>query len=588
MKDIISTKELSLAAKGIIKSDVVIKNINLVNVCTREIIPNIDIAIKKQKICLVGDASHTIDNKTKIIDGTNKYACPGFLDGHMHIESSMLKPSEFAKGVIPHGTVGVFYDPHEICNILGLKGVSLMMEDIKQIPFKAMLTLPSCVPGMDGFESNNGIVTSKDVEEWMQRDDVYGLGEMMNMPGVFNGDNNVHDIIQSAHKHKKVVTGHFPLHDTSENLSSYIASGIRCCHETTRIEDAIAKMRLGMYVQIREGSAWQDLETLIPLIVENKIDTRLACLVTDDSHPNTIVDKGHINHLIKKTISLGVDPIVAIQMATINTATCFKMDDEYGSIAPYKFADIVIIDNLKDFNIEKVFINGDLIAENGEMLKQYPETTFPDYSLKTMNTPLKSLNDFEIKSEDCEINVIEIIPSSALTKKIKVKVKSRNGKLESDIENDLLKIAVFSRHNNETSKTIGFVKGFKLKSGALAQTVSHDAHNLIVIGTNDKDMVFAANKLINSGGGVISVENEQVISFVELSIAGLMSTKPVKVVSQEVKDLEKSWNKLGCNIESPFMTMSVLTLGCIQELRITDKGLIDSNKFEFINLINKK
>ncbi|MGL4947904.1 MAG: adenine deaminase [Mycoplasma sp.] len=584
MKNLSITQQLSMTAKGILKADVVIKNINLVNVCTHEIMNNIDIAIKGKKICLVGDASHTIGEETIVYDGTNKYASPGFLDGHVHVESSMLKPCEFAKGIIPNGTVAIFYDPHEICNVLGLEGVDLMSKDLAQTPLKSFLTIPSCVPGMPGFEDCNVVVTPEDIDNWMGREDVIGLGEMMNMPGVIHGDNAVHSIINSTHKHKKIVTGHYSMHETGKDLNSYVASGARCCHESTRWVDALAKMRLGMYAQFREGSAWQDLEELAPILSKPGIDSRYACLVTDDCHPNTIISKGHLNHILKKAFSLGIDPITAIQMLTINTATCFKIEDEYGSIAPYKYADIVIFDNFEDFNIEKVFINGELVAENGKMLKSCEGIKFPESAMQTMKTSLKTLDDFKIESEDACVNVIEIIPVSSITRHLKVEMKSTNGYLQSDIENDILKIAVFGRHNIKDPHALGFVKGFGIKSGALAQSVSHDAHNIIVIGTNDEDMLLAANTVINCGGGVISVSNGEIISLAQLSIAGLMSNETIEKVAHDIESIESSWVKLGCSIESPFMTMSVLSLACIPELRITNKGLVDCLNFKFINL----
>lgn len=580
------TKELSLCAKGDIKADLVIKNGNLINVFTHEIEYGVDVAIICGRVCLVGDATNSIGEKTVLVDASNKFISPGFLDGHIHIESSMLKPSEYAKATIPNGTTGIFYDPHEICNVLGLEGVDLMAKDAKSTPLKAMLTVPSCVPAVNGFEDNNGLVTSSDIHEWMKRDDVIGLGEMMNMPGVINGDLEVHKILSETMQANKIITGHYSMLENGNGLNSYIASNIRCDHESTRAIDAITKMRRGMYVQFREGSAWKDLEALAPVITNEKIDTRLACLVTDDCHPDTLVSKGHLNYIIKKAIKLGIDPITAIQMVTINTAQCFKLDDEIGSIAPGKCADIVIFDNFENFNIDKVLIDGDIVYENSKLI-DFKGIEFPEFSTNTMHTSLKTLDDFKVKGSTNLCNVIEIIPTSSITKHIKCNVKIEDGLFVSDVENDILKVAVFERHNNTNLKAIGFVKGFKLKKGALAQTIAHDAHNLIVIGTNDYDMMIATNEIIKSGGGIVSACDGKMLEIVELPIAGLMSNKDAHTVANEISKLEKSWNALGCEIESPFMTMALLSLACIPSLRLTNRGLVDCESFKFIDLIDK-
>ncbi|MGL4948822.1 MAG: adenine deaminase [Anaeroplasmataceae bacterium] len=589
MKDKFFTQTLAKAATGIIKADIVVKNINLINVNTKEIIPNIDIAIKSKKICLVGDASHTIDKHTKIIDGTNKYASPGFMDSHMHIESSMLKPSEFSNAVIPNGTTSVFYDPHEICNVLGLDGVKMMLDDIKSTPINSFLTIPSCVPALSEFEDSNAVIKPVDIDEWMKRDDVIGLGEMMNMPGVIAGDDSVHEILNNTHKYNKIVTGHYATHDIGHNLNAYIATGIRCCHESTRFIDALTKMRLGMYAQFREGSAWQDLEELAPIIAKSNIDSRFACLVTDDSHPNTIMEKGHINYIVKKAIKLGIDPITAIQMVTINPATCFKLDDEYGSISPYKYADILIIDNLDDLNIETVIIKGNIVFNKSEEFKESKGIEFPKSALNSIKINYKTVDDFKVNynKEEAQLNIIEIIPSSALSKHTIDTLRPVDNNLVSDINKDILKIAVIDRHKNNGIHSIGFVKGFGLKKGALAQTVSHDAHNIVVIGTTDEDITAAVNALIDMQGGIVCVDNQKVIASVNLNIAGLMSIDNYKVVANKINTIEKTWKELGCKIESPFMTMSILSLSCIQELRITNKGLVDSNNYKFIDLIIK-
>ena len=358
--------DLSSVAMGRIPAETVITNANLINVCTREIMENVDIAIHSGRIALVGDGKHCIGEGTKVIDAEGQYIAPGMLDGHIHVESSMLSVGEYARAVIPHGTTGIYYDPHEICNVMGLDGVNLMVADAERTPLKAMLTTPSCVPAVPGFEDSGAVVTSADIAGEMQRDVVVGLGEMMNFPGINGSNPETHAITGNTLKAGKIITGHYSIPDTGMGLNAYIASGTRCCHESTRAEDALAKMRLGMYAMFREGSAWHDLKVVAKSITENEVDSRFACLISDDTHPHTLLNQGHLDHIVRRAIEEGIDPITAVKMVTLNCAQCFKMDDQLGSITPGKCTDIVFIDNEKDINITRVLVDGDVVAEDAD------------------------------------------------------------------------------------------------------------------------------------------------------------------------------------------------------------------------------
>lgn len=579
---------LSAVALGFKKADVVIKNARLINVCTKEIQEGVDVAVSMGRIALVGDASGCIGENTVIYDATGKYLAPAFMDGHMHIESSMMTVGEYAKAVIPHGTSGVFFDPHEICNVCGLEGVKVMVEDSKRTPLKAMLTVPSCVPAVKGFEDTGSKIDAGDVAEVMKWDECVGLGEMMNFPGIIYSDKDTHDIVGATLKADKTVTGHYSTPDTGAGLNAYIAAGIRCCHESVTEQSALAKMRLGMYAQLREGSAWHDLKEVAKAVTKHKVDTRFANLVSDDNHPATLIEKGHLDYIVKRAIQEGIDPISAIQMVTINTAECFGLSLEMGSVAPAKCADMVLITDLENVTVDEVFIDGELVAKGGKMLKEFAPYTYPESVKNTVHLNHLSEKDFEIKAEgDVNVRTIRVGGGKTITEEEIIQMTAVNGNLNADPKNDVLKICVFERHHGTGNVGKGFVKGFGIKHGAIAQTVAHDAHNLLVIGTNDKDMAVAANALIDCGGGQVAVKDGKVVAIVELPVAGLMNEASASEMNEKIEKLEKAWKDLGCTLPSPFMTNSGLSLACIPNIRITDKGLVDCVNFRFVDLIVK-
>ena len=582
-----SSQTLAAVAQGRQPAETVITNAKLINVCTGEILSGTDVAVACGRIALVGDAKHCIGEGTKVIDAGGSYLAPGFLDGHIHVESSMMGVGEYARAVVPHGTVGIYMDPHEICNVLGLEGVKCMIEDSKRTPLKTMVTTPSCVPAVPGFEDTGSSIGPEEIAETMKWDSVVGLGEMMNFPGVLSSDEHTHNEIGETLKADKVVTGHYSMPETGKGLNAYIASGVRCCHESTRMEDALEKMRLGMYSMFREGSAWHDLHEVAKSVTEHKVDTRFAVLISDDTHPYTLMTNGHLDHIVRRAVEEGIDAVTAIQMVTINCAQCFRMDQDLGSIAPGKCADLVFIGDLAKINITRVLIDGETVAENGAMTRTFEPYHYPDWAMHSMHvrdaiTP----ESFRIPAdgEEVTVRVIEVIPARVGSFERHVKLAVSDGLVQSDPEQDVLKTAVFERHHETGKVGFGFVKGFGIKCGAMASTVAHDAHNLLVIGTNDEDMAIAANALIQCGGGMTAVQNGKVLGTVPLPIAGLMNDKPLEEMSDIVEKLGKAWQQIGCSMVSPFMTMALISLACLPELRLTDRGLVDCTTFQFVPL----
>jgi len=583
------TQTMARVAMGVEKAELVIQNAKLVNVCTAEIQEGIDVAIALGRIALVGDATHCIGENTRVIDAAGQFIAPGFMDAHIHVESSMISVGEYARAVVPHGTTGIFMDPHEICNVCGPEGVKAMIEDAKRAPLKAMSNVPSCVPAVAGFEDTGSHIGPEEVRKMMTWDGIMGLGEMMSFPNVLGAEPNIHGELAETLKADQVITGHYSVPDTGMGLNAYIASGVRCCHESTRAEDVLEKMRHGMYALMRYGSAWHDMPVIIKAVLDNHIDDRFACLISDDTHPDTLINDGHLDHIVRCAIQEGLDPIKAIQYVTINPATCFRMDHEMGSITPGKCADIVFFDDLNDIRITRTIIDGDVVAENGRMTVEIGQPNFPAGVYNTMHVgrPITA-DSFRIAAptgkDRVKTRVIEIIPNRVGNFERLLDIKVKDGCLEANPELDLLKMAVFERHHETGTKGVGFVKGFGFKKGAMAQTVAHDAHNLLVAGTNDEDMALAANTLIECGGGLCAVADGKVLALVPLPIAGLMNDLPVEQMANLVSKLSDAWAEMGCVINSPYMTMALIPLACLPELRLTNRGLVDCRTFQFVDL----
>lgn len=582
-------RDLVATALGRLKADLVIKNGILVNVNSGEIIENIDVAVKNGRIAYIGNASHCIGGETKVVDAEGLYITPGFLDSHVHIESSMLTVTQFAKAVMPHGTTTVFADPHEIANVLGLKGVRLMIEEAKRVPLKVYITAPSCVPASPEFETPGAQLGAKDIEEMLEWDGVIALGEMMDFPGVLNLREDVVAKLTTAHKLDKLIEGH-DAGLLGTDLIAYAAAGISSSHELTTKRDAIERIRLGMYAYIREGSAWLDVEQTVKAVTEAYLDSRHICLVTDDREADSILREGHMDHVVRRAIEEGVDPVRAIQMATLNPAEHYRLDREIGSVAPARAADILLLESLTRVKVKMVFINGELIARDGKTVVDIKKMDYPEWAIKSIKVskPLEA-KDFSIRSlideEEVRVRVIEAIEGSVLTRAIVEELPVQDGYIYPDPKRSIYKLAVIERHKASGNIGLGFVKGFGFNIGAVASTVAHDSHNLLVLGTNNEDMAKAVNTLIEVGGGISTVKNGEVLSLIELPIAGLMSDRPWEEVAEKLENMYTIWREKGCTWPAPFMTLSLLALPVLPELRLTDKGLVDTINHRFVDLL---
>ena len=560
--------------------DMVLKNAKIVNVFSHEII-NGDVAIHNGVIVGIGDYVGKQN-----IDCSEKYIAPGLIDAHVHIESSMLSPGEFAKVIVPRGTTTIIADPHEIANVCGIKGIKYILDSTEKLPLNTFVMLPSCVPATD-FENSGAVLKADDLEKFIDNLRVLGLGEMMDYPGIVNKDKDVINKINLAKRYKKIIDGHAPK-VTGEGLNAYILSGISTDHECSEEKELIEKLRLGMNILIREGSAAKDLKNLVGAV--NKYNYRRIMFCTDDRHPEDLLNNGHIDYNIRLAVKSGVDPITAIQMATINPAECYKLNN-IGAIAPGYKADIIIFDNLEEFNIEAVYKNGKLIAQNKEALFSLPDINNTNVS-DTVKLTSVGKDDIQIKlfnineENQAKVNVIQLQPYSLITNKEVRLVKVKENNYIYDRNKDILKLAVIERHHNTGNIGLGLVENFNLKNGAIATTIAHDSHNLIVIGDNDEDMINAANKVIEMQGGIAISSSNKILDSLQLKIGGLMSDKDINYVNNKLSRLINiSYNKLEVNKDiDPFLTLAFLALPVIPSIKLTDSGLFDVDKFEFISV----
>ncbi len=568
-------EKLIKTARGLEKADLVIKNANVINVLSEEI-HKCDIAISDGIIAGIGEG---YEGKKEInINGA--YVSPAFIDGHVHLESSMMLPHEFAKAVVPCGTTTVIIDPHEISNVLGLHGISYMHEAVKNLPLDVYTMLPSCVPATP-YETSGFDLNSYDLALLIDSPWVLGIAEMMNYSGLLNLDKNVLAKLDLAKSKGKRIDGHAPFL-SGKDLCAYAASGVKSDHECTNPEEATEKIRLGMYIMIREGTAAKDLDALIPVLKEK--NTRKCMFVTDDRHPKDL--RVHINDMVRRAVDAGVDVIKAVQIGSLNTAEYFGLKNQ-GAVAPGYKADLLILPDLKTFKPDLVIKDGKVVAENGKLLKDFAKFEKPSVR-SSINVRWIEEKDFEIKGTSEFVNTIEIIPHQLVTKSSVCKAKFENGKLNSNTETDTLKILVMERHRATGNIGKGFVKGFNLKSGAIASTVAHDSHNMIIVGTNDFDMYTAAVELVKMQGGKVVVNNGEVIAKLPLPIAGLISDKDFDYVVKHCDELNSAVKELGCNLDDAFMTMSFLSLPVIPELKITDKGLFSTKKWDFVKINPEK
>nr|WP_321526871.1 adenine deaminase [uncultured Cohaesibacter sp.] len=578
-------------AMGRRSADSVVRNGQWVNVHTGEIIAGIDVAISGGRIAYVGvDASHTIGEETSVIEANGRYMVPGLCDAHMHVESGMITVSEFARAVIPHGTTSMFIDPHEIANVLGLKGVRVMHDDAASLPINVQVQVPSCVPSAPGLENAGAEITVEDVREALTWPQICGLGEMMNFPGVAMGDTKMLGEIAATQDAGKTVGGHFPALDLGHMFHGYVAGGPADDHEGTRKEDAIARARQGMRPMLRLGSAWHDVAEQVKAITEDGIDPRSFILCTDDCHSGTLVNDGHMNRVVRHAIAQGLKPITAIQMATLNTAQHFGMDRDIGSITPGRRADIILTSDLPSLPIETVIAQGVVVAENGELLIDIPPVNYPDFCINTVKLG-KTLTaaDFDIPApagaNEVRARVIGVIENQAPTKALEASLPVEDGLVQMDGKADVCQIALVERHRATGGVVNGFVSGFGYnKPCAVASTVAHDSHHMIVVGTNKEDMAAAASHLGAVGGGVTVFSEGKELATVELAIAGLMSVERAEIVAAKAMKMVEAMVACGCTLNNAYMQHSLLGLVVIPEIRISDMGIIDVTKFEKVDL----
>jgi adenine deaminase len=576
---------------GRLPADLLVTNGRWVCVQTGEIIPGTDLAVIDGRIAYVGeDGTHTRGENTKVVDANNLYLVPGLLDGHMHVESGMLTVSEFVRAVAPHGTTGMFIDPHEIANVFGMPGIRLMVDEAGLQPIHVWVEMPSCVPSAPGLETPGAVIGPADVAEAMTWPGIIGLGEMMNFPGVYNSEPKIISELETTLKAGKAISGHYPSTDLGLPFHGYVAGGPEDDHEGTRLEDAVMRARQGMRVMMRYGSAWQDVAEQVKAVTQLGLDPRHFILCTDDCHSATLVNEGHIDRVLRHAIDQGLDPMVAIQMATINTAEYYGLEREIGSIAPGRFADFILTKDLRNFHADTVYCHGQVVAKDGKMQVERPIYDYPGWATHSIHFPRQvSSEDFSIISNQngsVRVNVIGVIENQAPTRHIKKSVPVERGQIRTNPTADLAKIALLERHTGSGRIQVGLVSGFGFSERcAVATTVAHDCHQMIVVGTDEADMAAAANHLISIQGGQVVVKDGEIIGEVHLPIAGLMSDQPAENVADQAGSVLVGFRACGCKLNNPNMQLSLLALVVIPELRISDLGLVDVQNFRFIPVV---
>ncbi|MEM1665215.1 MAG: adenine deaminase [Zestosphaera sp.] len=570
-----------LAARGELKSDIIIKNANLVDVILGDIREKVNVAVWRNYVVRVGyfDADKYRGPNTLVIDASSsEVVTPGFIDPHVHIESSLLRVTEFGKLALMNGTTTVAADPHEIANVLGVEGVKAFIEESKHTPLRLFFYVPSCVPPIKSGLTKGSEITLNDVRELLNYKEVIGLGEVMDFLSVINGDEEILEKISSTLISRKIVDGHAP-QLPEDMLVPYVAVGVRGDHESVFMDEALSKLRSGMRILIREGSAWRDLEELSKMLTYMKINTRYLSFSSDDLEVVDLVESGHMNRILRKAVSLGIDPITAVQMATINASEYLGIS-ELGSITPGKLADIVILRNFRLFQVQAVIVNGELVVNDGRYLGTTRSYEYPKHFYETVKTGKTfAPEDFKIKVPKKQGRVkyltIKAILGKAITKAEADEFPIVDGYLTLPPGTDHSYVAVIDRHHSTGKLGLGVVKGLGILRGAVAQTIAHDVHNIIVIGKSPEEMSLAVKELTRVGGGIVSVLNDRVLGVVELPIAGLISDKPFEEVYMSVKNFMRACEYLGINFHAAFMTISLLSLPVIPEVRITEQGIFN-------------
>ena len=593
-----TTRELAATARGETPATLVVRGGTLLSVTSGEVLPNMSVAVRGSRIAYVGpDAGHTLGDETRIVEAEGRYIAPGFLDGHCHIESSQITVTQFARAVLPLGTTGGFFDAHEITNVLGLRGLRLMLEEARATPLAAYMQVASCVPSTSTrLETPGAVIGPEEVAEALGwGEDVIALGEVMNFPGVVFGDEKMHGEISAALRAGKIADGHFAWPPDDWRLAAYAASGITGCHEGTTPEDTAWRLRQGMYAKLRRGSAWHDVEATIKAHTELGLDPRHIVLVTDDRSPESLVEEGHMDFVVRHAIRQGVRPITAFQMATLNTAERFGVWRDVGSVTPARYADILLLDgNLADVDVSLTIAAGEVVAEGGRVLAEMPSFEYPEYALRTVklkNGISEETFDVRAPSENGRVlaRTIRVVENHVETKEEWAELPVERGLVRLDLEQDVAKICVVERHGKSGDRRTGFVAGLGFdRPAALATTVAHDSHNLMVMGNSEEVMARAARAVAEEGGGV-AVATQDNLTLLPLPVAGLLSTEPYEEVAERSRQVSEALLRAGCRLNYAFMTLSLLALVVLPELHISDKGLVGVGEsgFEFVDPIEQ-
>jgi len=601
-KTSVTRDELAKVSEGVIPADIVLRGGKLVNVASGEIYP-VDIAVKGERIAAVGDVSHTIGKGTQIVDISGMFVTPGLIDGHIHIESSMLTIDQFSSLVVPHGTTVINADSHEIANVLGMRGFKFFYELSGKVPLRVLMGAPSSVPISDSVEVPSSRIGLDDIEEMMKWERVLGLSEILNIEAIMSGSEDLAEKIQIALRNGKFIDGN-AAGIGGRQLNTYIASGPQHDHEALTAEEAKERLRLGMWVMLREGSSERNLKDIIGLVASGNLDTRRFAFATDDKDASDLFSEGHLDHDVRKAISLGVKPITAIQMATINCAEYLGLERELGSVAPGKLADFLVVGDLERFNVVKTIIGGKIVAENGRMVAEIEnenekiekdKTDYPRWATETFNMARKiEPQDIELRTNDntneqnskVRVRVIDVSEGTIISKSSEAVLDVRDEIVEGDLKNDILKIVVVERYGR-TNIAIGkgFIKGFGLQKGAIASSIAHDTHNIICVGTNDADIVTAVNRVAEIQGGLVAANSSKVVGELKLTLAGIMSLDPWEKVSADLKKLhEIVYAELECRMKSPFMVLAFQSSASIPELKVSTLGLIDMPSMRLVPL----
>ncbi len=582
------TRALVAVASGRRPADLVVRNGRWVNVLSGEILPGTDVAVLGDRIAYCGpDAGPMIGPGTVVVEARGRYLVPGLLDAHVHIESSMLTVTGFARAVLPRGTTGVFADPHEIANVLGLRGIRLFLNEARRVPLRVYLQVPSCVPSAPGLETPGAELGPEEVEKALSWPGVVGLGEVMDYPGVVRGEREVHAKIAAALRLGKTVGGHYASPDLGLPFHAYAAAGPADCHEGTRVEDAVARVRQGMRAILRQGTAWRDLREGLRAVTELGLDPRHVLLATDDRHAETLLREGHMDDVVREGIAAGVPPVRAIQMATLNTAEHFRVDRDVGAIAPGRLADLLVVSDLQQFTVELVVAGGEVVAEEGELRVELPPFPYPAWAMGTVRLarPLRG-EDFALPAPvaegEVEVRAIEVVADQAPTRERRVRLPVQEGRVE--LRPGVAYVAVVERHRGSGRIGKGFVVGLGLQGGcAVASTVAHDSHHLLVVGTDLDAMALGANRVAAAGGGIAAVAGGEVRAFLALPIAGILSDRPAEEVAAGMDAAAQALARCGSTLPHAVMTLSLLALPVIPALRVTDRGLVDVERGELIS-----